>query len=436
MATQQPPTVPGPPVLGQTIRFAREPIPLISELAAEYGPAFRMRLLGVGEFYTLTHPDHFETVLMTERDAFTKTPGFRVAFGENVLSTEGEQWQRQRDVLNEFFTPTTIRSYADRMVELTERRLARWQDGERRSIHDAMLDISLDNFFGTVFGRTLAPDGDEDLRQAANDINLWFKPSSFALPRWVPTPARRRFHDAVATVETEARRLLQERQQGGGGGDDLLSTLVALRAQDETALTEQEIVDQVVGLVFAGHDTTALTLTYALHQLGTHDSVRRRVQSEVEDVLGGDRPSLSDVNELVTIERVINETLRAYPSIHTLPRKTTRAVTVGDYRLDADTRTHLSVWELHHDAAFWEAPDAWRPSRWAETTPQERGYTFVPFGAGPRLCLGRRFARLEATLVLAMICQEFRIDPHTELSFEPMSTLQPADGVPATIHRR
>jgi cytochrome P450 len=435
MATRQPPAAAGRPVLGQTLRFAREPLELTEELVAEHGRLFRMRVLGVGEFYTLAHPDHFERALVTDREAFAKHDDFRVAFGENVVSTEGEQWRRQREVLSEFFTPAKIRGYADRMVGLTERQLARWSDGGRRSLHDAMAATALDNLFGTIFDRPLDPDGDEALRRAANDINLWFKPTSFALPRWVPTPSRRRFREALATVEAEAQRLLRERERDGGG-EDLLSTLVELRASEGAALTDEEIIDQVLGLVFAGHDTTALTLTYALHQLGTHDEVRRRVHAELADVLGGDRPTLADVGELPVLERVLNETLRAYPAIHTIPRQTTRAVTVDGYRLDPGTRAHLSVWVLHHDEAFWDDPWTWAPDRWADTTPQKAGYTFVPFGAGPRLCLGRRFARLEALLVLATVCQDYLVEPEAELAFEPMTTLQPADGVPVRVHRR
>jgi cytochrome P450 len=298
-----------------------------------------------------------------------------------------------------------------------------------------MHDIALDNFFGTVFGRPLEPGGDEALREAASNLNLWFNPSSFVLPRRVPTPSRYRFANALTELETEVERMLRERRESGGG-EDLLSTLVELQTTENTALTDEEIVDQVLGLVFAGHDTTALTLTYALHQLSVHEDVRQRVTAELDEVLGGERPSFSDVSDLSTLERVINETFRKYPSVHTIPRETTRSVTLDDYRLKPNTRTHLSVWEVHHDPAFWEDPERWRPSRWRETTPQEKGHAFVPFGAGPRLCLGRRFARLEAKIVLAMVCQDYLVEPEGELTLDPMMTLQPADAVPVTVHRK
>lgn len=441
MSTTQPPSPDGPPVVGQTLRFARDPLGLIEETVSDVGYASRFRVLGVGDLYNLAHPDNFEQVLVTDRDAFAKSPGFRVAFGENVLSSEGEQWERQRDALEEFFYPARIREYTDRMVDLTARRLERWPNGATMSLHEEMSATALDNFFGTVFDRPLDPDGDETLRRAANDINLWFKPTSFALPRWVPTPARRRFREAVDTVETEAHRLLDERKReveraDAAAGDDLLSTLVALRADDETALSDEEIVDQVLGLIFAGHDTTALAMTYTLHQLGSHDDVRERFRAELEEVLGGDRPTLSDLGELDVTERALTETLRLYPPIHTIPRTTTRRVEVGGYDLEPDTRTHLSVWAVHRDEAFWDDPREWRPERWRDTSPRGKGYAYVPFGAGPRVCLGRRFALLEAKLVLAMVGQRFALAPQRSLAFEPMSTTQPAHGVPVGVTRR
>ena len=189
-------------------------------------------------------------------------------------------------------------------------------------------------------------------------------------------------------------------------------------------------------LTFAGHDTTAVLLTYALHQLGQHDSVRERFHDELATQLGGEAPTLTDVQDLPVTRRVINETLRAYPPIHTIPRETVRSVEIEGYQLAPNTRTHLHTWALHRDPEHWETPNEWRPSRWQDSTPSDRGFTFVPFGAGPRACLCRRFARLEATLVLAIIGQQFHLEPQRDPSYEPMSTLQPTDEVPVTVHER
>lgn len=437
MPAEPPPSPDGPPLLGDTLAYARSPLDAVDAAVEACGRVVRMRVLGLGEFYVLAHPDHIERALVGDRETFRKSSDFRDAFGENVFSAEGERWRRHRNPLDEFFAPERVRSYADRMVETIEARLDRWPDRGELSLHGEMSDLAIENFFATVFDRALDPDGDRRLRRAADDLTLWFKPTSFVLPRWVPTPARRRFRSARETMGTEVRRLLRERErEGPEPGGDLLSTLVALRAADDTDLTDGEIVDQVAVLVVAGYDTTALLLTYALHQLGSHDAVRERFHAELETVLGGARPGPSNLEELSVTRRVIEETLRAFPPIHTIPRETTRPVEIDGYRLRADTRTHLSVWRVHRDAAFWDDPDEWRPARWRDTGPRERGYAFVPFGAGPRACVGRRFARVEAALVLALVGQRYRLDPERGLAFEPMATNQPAHPVPVSVQRR
>lgn len=442
MATdrRRPPSAGGTPFLGQTLRFISEPLTLIEDLLKRHGPVTRMNVFGLGELYNIAGPEGIEQALVTDRESFRKSEGFRVAFGENVLSTEGTQWQRQRNALDEFFYPARIREYADRIVELTQRRLSRWQPGTVM-LHEEMSDTALDNFYGTIFDRPLDPDGDMKLRRAANDINLWFKPSSFALPRWVPTPARRRFHQAVEIVENETHRLLDERRRELRRGnadvsDDLLSMLVAMRDESDAALSDSEIVDQVVGLVFAGHDTTALAMTYSLHQIAAHPDVQQRFHAEVEEVLTGDQPTLSDIGQLEVTERILRETLRLYPPIHTIPRVTTESVEINGYHLKPETRSHLSVWAVHRDSRYWENPHEWRPTRWKDTSPRDAGYAYVPFGAGPRTCLGRRFALMEAKLVLAVVGQQFELDPLCGLEFAPMTTTQPAHGVPVRISPR
>lgn len=435
MAATAPPAPSGLPLLGQTVDFARNVLALYDETAATYGDVARLHVLGLGDFYALMHPDHFERALCTDRVAFAKTEDFDVAFGQMVAATEGERWRRQRDAMDEFFYPARIRSYADDMVTYTRRHVDRWADGDRLSLQDEMGSLALENLFGTLFDRPLDPDGDDTLRRAAHDLNRWFKSTSFVLPRWVPTPARREFAEARRTLAAEARSLLDERERSHGG-DDLLSTLVALRNDAETGLADDEIIDQVTGLVFAGHETTALALTYAFHRIGTHEEVRERFHDELETVLDGDRPTLADLGDLTVTERIVQETLRCYPPVHTIPRRTTRDVELDGHRLRAGTRAHLVTWRVHRDERFWDAPTAWRPRRWRDTNPRAKGYAFVPFGAGPRACLGRRFALLEAKLVLATVGQRYRIAPERDLAFDPEMTLQPAHSVPVRVHRR
>ncbi|MEF8827136.1 MAG: cytochrome P450, partial [Halapricum sp.] len=339
----KPPSPEGAPLVGNTLAYASDRFGFIRDARQECGDVFVADLLGLGEVCYLTHPDHFERVLDTERDAFGKSDLLRFALGDGLLAVDGERWERQRAALNEFFYPGRIRSYAREMVSLTEQRIDDWEVGETRSLLEEMTALTLEIMFGTLFDRPLTPDVDEPLRRAAADLNEYFTPISLVLPRWVPTPARRRFQHADETLRNELRRLLDERAAAEEQGDDLLSTLVGLRANGDAAMSEETIVDQLVTIVFAGHETTALAMTYALYELGVDPTIRDRVHRELETVLGGDRPSLADVSDLSVIERVLTETLRLYPPAHTIPRVTTRDVDIGGYRLPEGTQTHLAL---------------------------------------------------------------------------------------------
>ncbi|QGA81887.1 cytochrome P450 [Halomicrobium sp. LC1Hm] len=433
--TDAPPSPEGYPLVGHTPNYVTDAFGFIEEAVGTVGDCFRVTVLGVGDLYVLAHPDYIEQALVSERAAFTKGPDFEFAFGDGIISVTGEAWERQREVLESFFYPARIRSYAEEMVALTTARIERWESGDRISLHEQARALALENLMGTLFDRRLALDGDERLRRAANDLNAWFEPSSWALPGWVPTPARRRFKRARATLQDEAERLIAERREGERG-DDLLSALVAAQESDEGTLTDAEIVDQVQTMLFAGHDTTGLAMTYALYHLGRAPELRERFHAELDAVLGDRDPTLSDVSELDVTERIVNEALRLYPPIHTIPRRTTRAVEVGGYRIPAGETVHLSLYAVHRDARYYDEPSAFRPSRWLERNPQSAGYAFAPFGAGPRVCLGRRFALLEATLVLATIGRRFELDPQSSLSLEPAMTTQPAGEVPAIVSER
>lgn len=430
---QSPPAPSGHPLVGHTIDYARDVFSLLDRAGEECGGCFRLSLLGVGDTYVLAEPALVERVLIDDRDAFCKGENFELAFGEALPAVDGEAWRGQREHLREFFYPARIRSYAETMVDVTEARVGEWADGERRSLHEEMGAIALENLFATLFDRRLEPGEDDAIREAAGDLNAWFEATSWVLPTWVPTPGRRRFSRAVDTLRAEARRLLADRD---ADGDDLLSALVEGREAGNEAFSERANVDQVIGFTFAGHDTTSLALTVALYELGTRPALRERFHAELEAVLDGATPTRDDVADLELTRRVVREAVRLHPPVHTIPRETTRAVDLGEYRLPAGAAVSISAYRLHRDERFWDDPASFRPARWTETSPREKGFAYVPFGGGPRACIGRRFALLEATLVLATIGQRFHLEPRSSLELVAEMTTQPADGVPVRVHAR
>lgn len=461
VASRLPPSPSGYPVLGNAIHFARDPFAFVEDAIDECGDIYRMELPGIDDVFVFAHPDYFNRVLVTDVDAFGKTEDYRRAFGSGLLSVEGQEWRRQREILQPLFYRDRLRGYTDQMVACTNQRLATWADGETRDMELEMRDLTLEILFATLFGRQMAPGEDQGLREAADGLNEWFAPSSWMLPPWVPTPARRRFKQSTKRLRREVRALLEDDNQENppktatGASDnpvgnqlhatdsaipDLLTQLQRAReADDAEQLTTEEIEDQLVTMMFAGHETTAAALGFTWYLLATHPDTRDRFHAELDTVLDGDPPSAEDLDELEVTDRIIIESLRLYPPVHTIPRQTKTNVNVGGYTIPAGHELHLSIIHVHRDEQFYEEPLAFRPDRWTDEFEEDLpDFAYAPFGGGRRTCIGREFALLEAKVVLATIGQEYRFDWERtrDLDLSPRVTTQTKDGIPLRIHRR
>ncbi|MEZ3118149.1 cytochrome P450 [Halobaculum sp. MBLA0147] len=305
---QRPPTPRGLPLLGNTIDFVRDPLGFVRESVADTGDVFRMQLLGK-DVYILAHPEYVETALL-DRDTFVKLDDFKIAFGDALLSVHGDQWQRQRHAMEEFFSPARIAEHAETMTSVAAARIADWGNEEHIQIDQLMQAIALENLFEVVLGHSVSEPQLTELVETANTLNLWFKPSSWALPEWLPTPARRRFQRGSAEFRSIAQTLLSDGETKDAD-ESLLARLAALRDAPDSEFTESEVLDQVVGMVFAGHETTALTMAYALHQIGSHPTVAERVYAELDAVIDG-QPTPADLRQLEYLDQVLNETFRLY----------------------------------------------------------------------------------------------------------------------------
>lgn len=447
MSDRRPPAPPGVPLLGNAVGFARDPFGFTTDAVASVGDVFRVDL-PVGDHYVVANPGDAERVLVTERDAFRKTDDFALAFGDSVLAVDGEAWREQRDLLDSFFFAERIRSYLpamrDRALGVTES----WTDGDTVGLLPAMKGVTFDVLASTLLGidpgRT-----DDGLRRAADDLNAYFEPVTWALPDWVPTPSRRRFDAAKATLRAEIESILDDAGRAAtvdgpapaSASPPALVTALAAGLRGETGADgsprdREAAIDQLVGLVFAGHETTALALTFTIHSLAGHPRIYRDVEAEIEAVVGDAPVGWDHLEDLDLLDRVVDESLRRYPPIHSLPRETTREVAFGEYTVPAGSEVLVSVYSLHHDGRFWSAPDTFDPSRWRERDRSADAY--LPFGAGPRRCLGATFARVEARVVLVELLRRFRFERASagELTLSPQMTTHPDGDVPVTVRRR
>jgi cytochrome P450 len=400
----------------------------------------RIKFLGPGDVYHLGHPDHFERLLLNDREDFRKSDDFRIAFEGGLVAVEGETWRRQRETLQPVFTRDSLADYAEGMVEVIRRRSRRWEPGTRIDLTHETSQLSLDVLFATLFGRELEVGGDEEIRTAADRLQHWFAPTSYPLPQWVPTPARLRFKRGKRRLQRVATELLDEKASDPPAdptaADDLLSLLVGLREAGVggDALSDDRIRDQVVTMIFAGHDTTSTAIAFAFYALATHPDVRDRFHAEVDAL---DSVGIDDLDALAVTERIVTEALRLYPPVYTIPRETTTDVTVDGHLIPEGSPTWLTVDQIHRDPRFYDDPETFRPARWDGDLRQRiPDFAYAPFGGGPRRCIGRQFALMEAKLALAAIGREYHLTrPGDDADDTPMIAGMTARMAPETEFR-
>jgi cytochrome P450 len=440
---------PGPPALplvGHLPAFRRDVLGLLMEGARECGDVVRFRL-GPRVVHLLNHPDHVHHVLVRNAARYDKatrsTTFIKGVTGESLLTANGDYWQRQRRLLQPAFHRQHIAGFIEPMAEATHSMLDRWRRSENAQgpldIADEMSRLTCTIVGRTLFHANVGPD--LDTLSAAMQVIL---PHTFdglgklwTWPGWVPTPSNRRFRRALQQVDDTVYRLIADHRrslaQHGTAPHDLLGLL--LLARDETTgegLTDAQLRNETTTFLIAGHETTANALTWTFHLLGQYPEVARQVRDEARSVLHGRTPTLEDLPHLALTRRVIMESMRLFPPIWIIERRVVEDDEVGGYSLPAGSSVVISPYALHRHPEFWDRPEEFYPSRFEKPPPE----AYVPFGAGPRFCIGREFALMEAQVVTAMVAQAVDLRPVAGHPVEPWPgiTLRTRHGLPMT-HR-
>ena len=429
------PSPDAPPLVGHALPYARDPLGFVESAVADHGPIVSLDLPR-REGLLLADPDAIGRVLVGNADNYRKGEFQRRELegllGDGLLISEGEPWQAARQAIQPAFDPGRIAEHASTVVDCTEDRITAWEAGETVDLLDATGEITL-----TVLGEALFDTDLRDataVRDAARAVTDRFSPRGslpFHVPDWVPLPRNLRYRRAVDRLDAFVDRLLAERRaesEAGtapNGGSDLLSVLLA------AGMDDTEIRDHLVTFLLAGHETTALALTYTLHCLATHPDEQAAVADEVAAIDG--RPGMGD--SLPRTDRAIREAMRLYPPVHLVMREAVDDDTVGGYHVPAGSLVLCSQWATHRRPDLYDDPESFRPERW-ETNDRSQ-YAYFPFGAGRRICIGRRFALLEARLVLARVLQAFRVESVTEeLELAASMTLAPTSPVEVRLRER
>ncbi|MEQ4304170.1 cytochrome P450 [Plantactinospora sp. B6F1] len=439
---------PGPPARSAPRllwKLVRDRLGLMSSAAEAYGDAVRIAM-GPKVLYFFNHPDHAKYVLADNPGNYHKGLGLaqaRRALGDGLLTSEGELWRKQRTVIQPVFQHRRIARQAgviaEEAAELMLRLRAR-QGGEPVDVVREMTGLTLG-----VLGRTLL---DADLGgfgtlgqafEAMQDQAMFEMVSMSAVPMWVPLPHQLRFRRARAELQRIVDDLVRDRTRDPSG-DDALSRLITSTSEErDPAVGRRRMRDELVTLLLAGHETTASTLGWTFHLLDRHPQVRERVRAEARRVLGDRLPEYEDLRELRYTTMVVEEVMRLYPPVWMLSRLAQQADEVGGYRVPAGADVLICPYTLHRHPGFWADPERFDPERF---DPARAGaghrprYAYIPFGAGPRFCVGNHLGMMEAVFVVAMVARDLRLSlvPGRRVVAEPMLSLRIRGGLPMTVH--
>jgi cytochrome P450 len=439
---QSPPGPAGLPVVGNTLQYLRDPVGFYDRCGA-YESDVVAYSVGGTDGYMLKHPADVERVLVTDASKFRRAAVIRDALGQlaagGLFLADGETWERERTALQPAFYRERIETYAAMMVQYADDRADRWAGTDHVTVTAEMRSLTLE-----ILAKTLL---DVDIRgresaigDAAEAISDRFdtgRVSTF-LPLWVPTPTNVRARRAIGEFDETIEALVADRRGSDDPPEDLLSMLLAVEFDDGTGLDEGAVRDHLFTFLFAGHETTALTLSYTLFLLANNPDRQRRLHQELEEVLDG-TPTAGDLVGLEYLDGVVDEALRLYPPAYVVFREPTRDVRIRGFQLSAGTTLSLPQWVVHRDDRWYADPDAFRPERWTDEFRQDLpDYAYFPFGGGPRHCIGMRFALVEAKLVLATLARRFRFECGTEPPLELAMgiTLQPEDPIGVALTER
>jgi len=426
-------------ILGHAPDFLNNTLPFLEELR-EYGDVAHFRFLWHDD-YVVNHPDLIREVLITKRDHFHKTKLFKRATPTQTLFTsDGEFWKKQRKLLQPAFHTGRIGAYADIMRDYTLDFIEEWQVGEQRSINDDMTNLTMRIFTKALFDAELGEESYEAALALNRLVNLFSSViTQSVLPRWVPTKTNRIAKESEATLRRILMKMIEERRASGEDRGDLLSMMLHATYEDGSKMSDELLYAEVNAMFIAGQEANAGTIAWSIYLLSQYPDLAQKLYDEVDRVLG-DRPvTLDDLNQLVYTEMWVKETLRMYPLAYAFSRDVIEDVELGDYLIKKGAGVHIAPWSLHRNAEFWDAPETFDPQRFHPENGVEYGkYEYLPFGGGPRVCIGNHFAMMEAKVVLVTLAQHFRFElaPGYTITPDRQFTIYPSDGLPMIVRQR
>jgi cytochrome P450 len=436
-------------VLGSTGDIYRNRLRFVLDVAGTYGEVARYRVAHM-KVYQVSSPAGVGRLLHDNHRNYSKdvvTFGtLRLFLGNGLFTSDGEFWRRQRRLAQPAFHRRRVATFGGLMTGATLAMLERWHTlmtpGRPLDVATEFMRLTMEVATRALFSTSVEGNIDKigsAITTLLDEVTFRFT-FPFYPPLKVPTPRNRRFLAARATLDEIVYRIIAERRRRPNEHDDLLAMLMEARDEETgEGMNDKQLRDEVVTLFLAGHETTANALTWVFYLLSTHVAIERRLHAEVDEALQGRIPTVSDLPELTYTRMVIDETLRLYPPAWVTNRRAIEPDVVCGYRIPADATVSISPYVTHRDPTLWENPEGFDPERFSpERSAGRPHYAYFPFGGGPRQCIGKGFALMEATLVLALLTQRYELHlvPGRRVEAEALATLRPRYGMWMTPHPR
>lgn len=438
----------GDPTLGSLLEFQKDPLDFFQSARRQYGNVVRFRL-GGNTFHLVSHPEDIKYVLQNNSKNYRKSKAyenFEPFLGQGLLTSEGEIWRRDRRLMQPAFHHEHIARFSKIMTDATEAMLEKWHStqerGEPINVTAEMMQLMLSIVCRTLFSSDIS-DRASVVRQAFNivlkhasdRINLFL-----TLPQNIPTQENLRFEEAINTLDRVVFDLINQRRQSGTDTGDLLSMLIFARDEETgEGMSDKQLRDQVMTIFLGGQEATANALSWTWYLLSEHPEVERRLHAELNEVLLGRVPTLSDLKNLKYTSMVLNESMRLYPPLWQIARGAIATDKIGGYDIPANSTVILSPYVTHRHPDFWENPEDFDPERFLpERSAGRPQYAYFPFGGGSRTCIGNNLALMLTQLVIATVAGRYqlelvaghRVDP------EPMVTLRSRNGILMNLRQR
>jgi cytochrome P450 len=423
--------------------FQADPLQYFTTAFRTFGDVVCFRSWPFKSFF-FAHPDHIKHVLQEHNQRYVKglvIGKLKVLIGEGLFSSEGGFWRRQRRLAQPAFHRQRLTGFVDTMTSTTASMLERWapraRSGEPFDVSAEMSALTLGIVGRTLFSRGLDDEADSVSRAllatlaALNERVGRFFPT----PLWWPNAINRRLRPAIAELDRVVYAIIETRRRTGEDHGDLLSMLMAAR-DEETGerMTDRQLRDEVMTFLLAGHETTAMALSWTWYLLAHHPEIEERLCGEIEGALSGRTPTIDDLPRLQYPRQVVEEAMRLYPPVWGFVRQAVHPDTIAGYTIPKGTIVNIMPYVTHRHPAFWEDPDRFDPDRFTPERVRDRPrFAYLPFSGGPRLCIGNEFALMEAQLVVAMLLQRYRMRLTQErpvVEPEVQLTLRPKGGLP------